>query len=613
MRVLAHRHMSISIKSSHRSVPTTVMPSPIRRSARAAQPPPSKPPAPTSNSSTSSLSSRQDRNTKSTNAHQKSVTPHSLSSEEMSEPPRRSQRAQPTKEATTATGKEHSGGAGGDDEEVTRCICGQQEYPGPPLSEVFSNADTPGDDAGGLFIQCDGCSVWQHGGCVGIVEESQSPDKYYCEECRPKLHDQHTDSRGQPYSNYLPLHPQARRKSSVSKSDDKAKRERETTASRASADPVTGRRRATMRSKEHDDEEEQLQRALEESKKDVEPSGNGRKNGKSAKRNRDESEDVKPETKRQRTGSESLTSISRTATLDEDSDDDTTTASKLKRARAEAVQSARQAELREKEKEREKVRAEAAGRRQERAGRRRVDEAEDETPKPDVSSRSSPPASPLPASPPTFVAPDKPAQRKAPVKKTKKLGNNQYTKTHELSNMPSTSSPHSKKRHLVGGGHVSSGDEQAANGDSHQTTTSNSTNKNSPGAHEINGGMASIVKVTGKFGKGKHKAVNGLTKAAMDPQELSLTDMERNMDAMSAFMQRAQLDIAGDRTPPGVKMHLPGAEVGVAVRPPAPTSAGVIESRPFEQLSSMEMADVISRNIEKWKQRFGQPQVAQAA
>ena len=86
--------------------------------------------------------------------------------------------------------------AADEEEEITRCLCGQQEYPGPPLSEAFDTADAQSEDAGGLFIQCDGCSVWQHGGCVGIVEESQSPDKYYCEECRPKQHEVHTDKRG---------------------------------------------------------------------------------------------------------------------------------------------------------------------------------------------------------------------------------------------------------------------------------------------------------------------------------------------------------------------------------------------------------------------------------
>lgn len=94
----------------------------------------------------------------------------------------------------------------------------------------------------------------------------------------------------QKYSLYQPVYGKSSRKMSVSKHGDKAQRERETTASRASADPVTGRRRATMRSKEHDDEEEQFRRAIEESKRANPGSGNGngRKNG---KRGRDESDE----------------------------------------------------------------------------------------------------------------------------------------------------------------------------------------------------------------------------------------------------------------------------------------------------------------------------------
>ena len=44
------------------------------------------------------------------------------------------------------------------------------------------------EDAGGLFIQCDVCKVWQHGGCVGIMDEAMSPEEYFCEQCRKDLH-----------------------------------------------------------------------------------------------------------------------------------------------------------------------------------------------------------------------------------------------------------------------------------------------------------------------------------------------------------------------------------------------------------------------------------------
>ena len=86
------------------------------------------------------------------------------------------------------------------EEEVTRCICGQGEYPGIPVEasdlakpSAKSNGDaissiTLPEDAGGLFIQCDVCKVWQHGGCVGIMDEAMSPEEYFCEECRSDLH-----------------------------------------------------------------------------------------------------------------------------------------------------------------------------------------------------------------------------------------------------------------------------------------------------------------------------------------------------------------------------------------------------------------------------------------
>ncbi len=179
------------------------MPTDVRRSARGAPPLPTstKPVPPASTASSSSLSSgRQDRVAKSS-VVPKSATPHSRSSEEMSEPPRRSQRAHQPKDDEPPKKSNGVEDDAADEEEVTRCICGQQEYPGPPLSEAFDAAALESEDAGGLFISCDGCSVWQHGGCVGIVEESEVPDKYFCEECRPKLHTLHTDTRG-----YVPPH-----------------------------------------------------------------------------------------------------------------------------------------------------------------------------------------------------------------------------------------------------------------------------------------------------------------------------------------------------------------------------------------------------------------------
>lgn len=74
-----------------------------------------------------------------------------------------------------------------EEEEITRCVCGEQE---------------PADESG-LYIQCEECSVWQHGYCVGIVEDV--PDKYWCEKCKPELHDLYTDKDGRSRSHYLPV------------------------------------------------------------------------------------------------------------------------------------------------------------------------------------------------------------------------------------------------------------------------------------------------------------------------------------------------------------------------------------------------------------------------
>jgi hypothetical protein len=98
----------------------------------------------------------------------------------------------------------------GEDDEAVRCICGSEEYPGPPqITEEDSKKGindatamdliTPEDyteDLAGFFLQCDMCKVWQHGGCVGIKNEDMSPDEYFCELCRKDLHKIYTASNG---------------------------------------------------------------------------------------------------------------------------------------------------------------------------------------------------------------------------------------------------------------------------------------------------------------------------------------------------------------------------------------------------------------------------------
>ncbi|KAL2312317.1 putative histone deacetylase complex subunit cti6 [Schizosaccharomyces pombe] len=74
--------------------------------------------------------------------------------------------------------------------EVTRCVCG-----------IVESDDEASD--GGLYIQCDQCSVWQHGNCVGFADESEVPEVYYCEICHPEFHKVYQRGRGAKQSKYL--------------------------------------------------------------------------------------------------------------------------------------------------------------------------------------------------------------------------------------------------------------------------------------------------------------------------------------------------------------------------------------------------------------------------
>ncbi|CAI1751174.1 hypothetical protein SEUBUCD646_0P01070 [Saccharomyces eubayanus] len=84
-------------------------------------------------------------------------------------------------------------GDGEEEEGETRCICGE--------------LDTPDDS--GFFIQCEQCSVWQHGYCVSITQDN-APDKYWCEQCRPELHQLFTTDTGEPRSLYKPVQEKKR-------------------------------------------------------------------------------------------------------------------------------------------------------------------------------------------------------------------------------------------------------------------------------------------------------------------------------------------------------------------------------------------------------------------
>lgn len=67
----------------------------------------------------------------------------------------------------------------GEGEDTIRCVCG----------------DNTDDEAGRKFICCDACEVWQHNVCMGVsLDDSQQPEHYFCEQCRPEEHKELLDA-----------------------------------------------------------------------------------------------------------------------------------------------------------------------------------------------------------------------------------------------------------------------------------------------------------------------------------------------------------------------------------------------------------------------------------
>ncbi|KAF9280602.1 hypothetical protein BGZ88_012097 [Linnemannia elongata] len=79
--------------------------------------------------------------------------------------PKRSQRNGQTKSKKTPNKVDDDGGQ-------TRCVCEQEHHMG-------------------VMIQCETCKVWQHCPCVGLGDGLVTPDKYYCDSCRPENHPYH--------------------------------------------------------------------------------------------------------------------------------------------------------------------------------------------------------------------------------------------------------------------------------------------------------------------------------------------------------------------------------------------------------------------------------------
>lgn len=173
--------------------------SPRRSSrARSSQQPPS---GPNHTSSTSSNSGKLDRDIRSHNRTNSPRPPSTQRSESLDGVDSSSRSDQIAPRRSRRNGEDKDAVLGiplGDDdididpteEEVTRCICEQSEYPGPSaaIRQNAPQAESLTEETGNFFVQCDSCSVWQHGGCMGLLDESMLPEEYYCELCKPRFH-----------------------------------------------------------------------------------------------------------------------------------------------------------------------------------------------------------------------------------------------------------------------------------------------------------------------------------------------------------------------------------------------------------------------------------------
>lgn len=168
--------------------------------------------------------------------------------------------------------------AEGEEDEVTRCICGHDEITAvnKPLQQLLLDDYSIKVD-NGLFIQCDKCSVWQHGYCVGLFIDKDVPDKYWCEECKPDLHRFIKDSEdGHSRTLYLPVNEERSRllafcgEAPPVQDEKRLRSSRKASSgldSRESDSGVAPHRLLRKDRRKNDEFDEQLQRALRESAK----------------------------------------------------------------------------------------------------------------------------------------------------------------------------------------------------------------------------------------------------------------------------------------------------------------------------------------------------------
>ncbi|CAP94997.1 Pc21g01000 [Penicillium rubens Wisconsin 54-1255] len=503
-----------------------------------------------------------------------------------------------------------------EEEEVTRCLCGQQDYPGLPASrrealgrgtiklesgQVPTDPSDPlSEEIGSMFIQCDLCKVWQHGGCVGIMDEATSPDEYFCEECRKDLH----QIKDEPDGSTVAPSPGP---SSRASSRDISRRSKDPKSRASESAAAHAKRRSTMNSRDAAyDEEELIRRAIEESKAETKSNAD-EADTHLGKRSRSDSVTSRERTKRPRTASPSPSAISRHSNIASHppSDDETKPKPPVNGTRRQRTASRGQLEKEPANEpdEGETEAPEAANRRKERSSRRKGDESEHEIGSP---TKTAPPErEPSQASPntptPQEPTPVRPSTRKSgrPPARRGRVGRNQYTKDRDTNGNGDSgymaNSPRRGQSHDIGG-------------DSPRVGYGGAN-----GAH-INGGES------GRPSKPRH----------MHPQRTTMNEMKRRVAAILEFISRMQVEMAvaseNSSTPTGngdraqglllksmvdqIDSAMPSTRSDGGESGPATTDGGYGESstnheKNFKDLSSVEMMDVLTRHLLKWQQEYG--------
>lgn len=565
---------------------------------------------------------------------------------------RRRTRGQVEERERTGTKTERVEMSNGDDDlqeedEAVRCICGFDDYPGPPpfdedtkhglkdsvdIDPIFATDVT--DDAAGFFVQCDVCKVWQHGACVGIMTEESSPEEYFCEQCRKDLHRIFTASNEQRFSHYLPLKRYSRHSSTaVSLSKDGTRsppKEREGRNGRGSSASQNSKRRSTMNSREAGyDEAEALRRAIEASKEDAAPElpeGGSRR----PKRGRSDSEEKLESAKRRRTSSRSASPSLDKAADDSDEGGALTrnSASKSKSRSSAAFRHQRVEKPSERE-ELERLRAEAANKRKGRAERRRAEDSDPSEELPLAAraavSKTTATAGVLrtattsatgdAAHPPSAVEPIPISQQPSPDTDTTGAVPGTTSTT-------STTRNDKKRSHKKKGRNQYTRDREGNDEDSPARSQSRDLQK------EDHPPPPAATKTSGEGSNTTHSRSHAKGKGGMS-SKITMTELKRRAGNILDFISRTQLELAGEidaatgeisisnsKTSGGSSSSTTtekngandaGDATAAPVAPPEENKNAPAISRfegEFKDLNCMEMMDSLTRRLVKWQQEY---------